>query len=203
MKTIILIIILIALIIFVFNNKSKESFDESISANNSQNIVGTYDSNSMSIANLNVTGKFNLIPKGMIIAWYGSNVPDGWTLCDGNNGTPDLRGKFIVGSDDIIKSGTTGGNSNIALTVNELPTHSHGYWDIFAAEVVTGDYSSRWPDTVNDIIQIPDNRGSSRGLIQSSECKGWAKRRTSESTGNGKSWSIMPPYYALMYIMKL
>lgn len=36
------------------------------------------------------------IPTGGIIIWSGSAVPDGWALCDGTNGTPDLRGRFVL-----------------------------------------------------------------------------------------------------------
>jgi len=35
---------------------------------------------------------------GVITAWSGAigNIPPGWSICDGNNGTPDLRDKFII-----------------------------------------------------------------------------------------------------------
>lgn len=46
-------------------------------------------------ANLNVTGSFNMLPKGTIIAFNFETAPPGWALCDGTNGTPDLRGRFI------------------------------------------------------------------------------------------------------------
>lgn len=41
---------------------------------------------------------------GMIIMWNGNenNIPQGWVLCDGNNGTPDLRKRFIMGAGDGI-----------------------------------------------------------------------------------------------------
>jgi hypothetical protein len=45
--------------------------------------------------NLEVTGAFNLLPKGTIVAFNSTSAPYGWTLCDGSNGSPDLRGKFI------------------------------------------------------------------------------------------------------------
>lgn len=37
---------------------------------------------------------------GVITSFSGGlgNIPPGWVLCDGNNGTPDLRNKFIVGT---------------------------------------------------------------------------------------------------------
>lgn len=45
---------------------------------------------------------FSAIPKGVIWIWSGnkSNVPSGWGLCDGTNGTPDLRGRFIIHPED-------------------------------------------------------------------------------------------------------
>lgn len=48
---------------------------------------------------LHVDGPFNLLPKGTIVAFNGTNAPVGWAVCDGRtvNGykTPDLRGRFI------------------------------------------------------------------------------------------------------------
>lgn len=53
--------------------------------------------------NINAKGKiqengYDLMPKGAIIMWNGSNIPNGWALCDGKNETPDLRGRFIIGA---------------------------------------------------------------------------------------------------------
>lgn len=46
------------------------------------------------------------VPDGTIFAWYGSldNIPYGYALCDGNNGTPNLIGKFIVGAAEGMQS---------------------------------------------------------------------------------------------------
>lgn len=43
--------------------------------------------------------EFSGIPSGVIVMWSGSsdNIPEGWFLCNGDNGTPDLRDRFIVG----------------------------------------------------------------------------------------------------------
>jgi len=97
---------------------------------------------------------FGTVPVGGIIMWSGSRIPNGWALCDGHvtsEGitTPDLRGRFIVGSGQnsiglsdptswdpdylspgnlsnkgIVK-GKTGGKKAIALSINDLPPHSH------------------------------------------------------------------------------
>jgi len=51
---------------------------------------------------------------GGIILWSGAivNIPSGFVLCDGNNGTPDLRDKFIVGAGNGYAVGANGGNVN-------------------------------------------------------------------------------------------
>jgi len=49
---------------------------------------------------------------GIICLWYGqaADVPDGWVICDGENGTPDLRSRFILGSTDYYYPGRTLGS---------------------------------------------------------------------------------------------
>ena len=51
----------------------------------------------------------NAIPSGVIVMWSGSidSIPEGWALCDGNNGTPDLRDRFILGTSEGEKPGGT------------------------------------------------------------------------------------------------
>ena len=46
-------------------------------------------------SSVNILNNINSIPKGTIIAHYYSSIPYGWVLCDGKNGTPDLRGRFV------------------------------------------------------------------------------------------------------------
>ena len=78
--------------------------------------------------------RYHAVPKGTIVMWSGSinAIPTGWSLCDGQVGTPDLRGRFIVGyeeeSDDYGTIGNTGGAEKVLLTANQsgLPAHSHG-----------------------------------------------------------------------------
>jgi len=69
------------------------------------------------------------IPNGIIVMWSGdiTNVPDGFALCDGTNGTPDLRNRFIAGAGDEYTVGQTGGEKDHQLTESEMPSHSHQY----------------------------------------------------------------------------
>ncbi len=65
---------------------------------------------------------FNIVtfPRGMILMWSGSitEIPRGWALCDGTNGTPDLRGKFIQGANPGAGQamGATGGAETQTLS---------------------------------------------------------------------------------------
>ena len=54
------------------------------------------------------------------------NFPEGWALCDGNNGTPDLSSKFIIGAGKNYNVGDTGGTNSITLKDTNIPEHSHG-----------------------------------------------------------------------------
>lgn len=66
-------------------------------------------------------------PVGTIIMWSGSaeTIPTGWRLCDGSNGTPDLRGRFVVAAGGDYAAGQTGGSNGVTLTVEQMPAHNH------------------------------------------------------------------------------
>ena len=120
---------------------------------------------------------------GMIIMWNSTvaSIPTGFVLCDGNNGTPDLRGRFVVGhhpSNGDYDVGDTGGAESVTLTVDQIPPHSH----IYQNQVAIINASQRpWPANNND-CRLDDADTS--------------------STGGGQSHENRPPYYALCYIMK-
>jgi hypothetical protein len=70
------------------------------------------------------TGDFGTTPIGGIILWSGAvaEIPNSWALCDGNNGTPDLRNSFVVGAGDTYDPADTGG----AATNDLQHTHDPG-----------------------------------------------------------------------------
>lgn len=61
---------------------------------------------------------FNHVPQGAIIMWHGTigNIPAGWVICDGNNGTPNLLAKFVQG---VATAGTNPGDTGGSVN------HSH------------------------------------------------------------------------------
>jgi hypothetical protein len=71
------------------------------------------------------------MPSGGITLWHGnsSNVPIGWTICNGTNGTPNLLGKFVVCSGDNTETnyinGSFGGNDSYKLDISHIPQHNH------------------------------------------------------------------------------
>ena len=69
------------------------------------------------------------VPSGIIAVWSGAEgaIPSGWYLCNGSNGTPDLRNRFIVGagSGSSYSIGNTGGSDTVTLSTSQIPAHSH------------------------------------------------------------------------------
>jgi hypothetical protein len=121
------------------------------------------------------------------IKYVGSNVtnatlPEGWFIADGQNGTDNLKSKFIVGLDpndvDYNAVGKTGGEKRHALTENEMPSHKHGLED-------TGAYN----DTGGGFI-VAGNGGANQGLDGA----------FTDSKGGGQSHENRPPYYVMIII---
>lgn len=67
------------------------------------------------------------VPVGGIIMFSGDvgSLSTSWALCDGSNGTPDLRGRFVVGAGGGYSQGDTGGADEVTLTEQQLASHSH------------------------------------------------------------------------------
>lgn len=132
------------------------------------------------------------IPSGIICAWAGlsDNIPSGWHLCDGTNGTPDLHDRFVLGSGEKYSVGDTGGEEEHLLDGFELVPHSHGILAQSSVHISQGKLLNT--TVVNGTGRQADintqNTYVSAGSLTSS---------------NQKPFPIMPPYYVLCYIMKL
>jgi len=71
------------------------------------------------------------VPIGAISIWTGpiSTIPEGWIICDGTNGTPDLRVRFPKGvPNDSTDPGLIGGQELVILTETEMPSHRHSFF---------------------------------------------------------------------------
>ena len=69
----------------------------------------------------------SLFVTGMIMMYNGSTAPSGWAICNGQNGTPDLRDRFIVGTGSSYNLGNTGGANSVTLTATQMPNHAHAF----------------------------------------------------------------------------
>lgn len=81
---------------------------------------------------LNTVGKIMeggnaLLPRGSVIMWYGSTVPAGWYECNGQNGTPDLRAKFVIAAGGAYPVNSTGGSATFAATGTTSSGGSHSH----------------------------------------------------------------------------
>jgi microcystin-dependent protein len=87
--------------------------------------------------------EFGAIPSGGMILWFGSvaSIPSGWALCDGANGTPDMRGLFAVGAGGAYAVNATGGANTVALSAAEMPVHAHTQQGTFSSGTESADHS--------------------------------------------------------------
>ena len=140
---------------------------------------------------------------GFVVDAKTSTSRTDWHVCDGTNGTPDMRDKFIVGAGHDYTLHATGGNKKVtptitvagtALTVAQLPAHAHQTYNFsydnpgYGPEVVDGQgYDSSWSN---------GNMGT------------WGTGKTGEDeehthTATVSEVDTRSPYHALYYIMKI
>jgi len=143
---------------------------------------------------------------GMIMMWSGTiaTIPTGWVLCNGSNGTPDLRNKFVIGAHSdsagvaystVTGSNTTSGGTKDAIVVS----HTH------TATVTDSGHSH----TINTDLTKTDLVGGGSNLIYTRQpgTASTASQTTGITVANSTEGSSgtnqnLPPYYALAYIMK-
>jgi microcystin-dependent protein len=189
------------------------------------------------------------VPAGVIVAFHGSTIPAGWAVCDGNNGTPNLQDKFIVGASTTKAAGSSGGQESVTLTAAQsgVPAHthttasvdaahSHDMTDTNLAHSHGMDYSGshahggKWLPWVadqnvtaglgayatkggngHDVIGMDGSHihtvhsalGNHKHSILSGNATHSHNVNPNTAADAGQAHSNMPPYYALVYIMKL
>lgn len=172
------------------------------------------------------------MPSGGIILWSGSvaTIPAGWVLCDGLNGTPDLRDRFVIGASTTgaFAVGATGGvqTHGHTPTVNPAGTHSHVITVdphvLTIAEIPAHEHGNGY-GTNNAAIPLWnqraatgtwrfDNNSSNPNIEAMTSIVGGGLGHVHTAsaaiepdhvhTASIDSVNHMPPHYALAYIMK-
>jgi microcystin-dependent protein len=160
------------------------------------------------------------VPSGGIILWSGSvaSIPAGWALCDGANGTPDLRDRFVVGAGSTYAVGNTGGAATVALSTTNLPAHAH------TVNINSGNQSANHTHNFQPLAVLgggggldgraisggPPQLGASTWEMLPATTTGVENQTHFHNvngntglTGSGTAHENRPPYYALCYIMNL
>lgn len=153
------------------------------------------------------------VPRGVIVMWSGSidSIPDGWALCDGTDGTPNLQDRFIVGAGAAYSVGAAGGASannishNHSIPTDRPETNSTGS---HLHSGTTGGMFNRTGNRSNSYDEqddqddhqhqfVTDAAGAHSHVVNTHNHSG------ATGTAGSSSLENRPPYYALAYIMKL
>lgn len=142
-------------------------------------------------------------PSGMISLWSGSiaNIPTGWALCDGNNGTPNLLNRAVIAAGGDYSVGASGEGS--------IPSHSHtANHSHTASSNTTGDHvhnqgGAGWSSgqNYNATSGLAGTLNTSSAGAHSHTITVNTANVTTSVTGTGTA--VVPKHYALAYIMKL
>ena len=172
------------------------------------NVLNTYDN----IAGIltQIPTSTATVPTGCILIWSGSvgSIPSGFLLCDGTNGTPDLRNSFVLGAGNSYAIGQTGGSTDSILvshthTANSANAGNHNHQIYSGDNVGIRSYTESY-NIITGISTAPSlayaNAGTTSPFIQDA---GTHNHSISvDSAGVSGAGANMPPYYALAYIMK-
>jgi hypothetical protein len=160
-------------------------------------LVNTYDNISGIITTIPTSSP--TLPTGVILIWSGSvgSIPSGYVLCNGSNGTPDLRNSFVLGAGNSYTVGQTGGSAD-AIVVSHThtatvtdPAHGHGL-SVYEGSGIGG----LQPFAAGLIGSSVNGTSTTTGT----NFTGITVNNT--STGTSGTSANLPPYYALAYIMK-
>lgn len=150
-----------------------------------------------------------LLPKGSIIMFGGASVdiPNGWAICDGQNGTPNLVGKFVKAGST---SGEEGGEEEIKLTSENMPKHTHTFVGGTFQTSTAGEHTHTVSYKSGDFGDTASNRNNIIGDQTTTTSLAGAHSHTIDMSsaqlsqeGQGAPLKWEPKYYSLIYIMKI
>ena len=169
----------------------------------------TIDHNMYTMGNINISGDLtvntpyscNLLPPGIIVMWHGdiTKIPPGWALCNGVGSTPNLQGKFILGTNNYNEIGTTGGSTTDTITIkpNNIPSHIHQLMNCSSK----GDYNQ------TGLGGGDKHDGGGLRNDKRSDQVSWISTAyggtTDPTKGDPIVIPILPAYYQLDYIIKI
>lgn len=166
------------------------------------NLIATYD-NLYGILATSSGGGSTSVPSGVIMMWSGSigSIPSGYYLCNGSNGTPDLRDRFIVGAGNLYSVAQTGGSADAIVvshthTANSVtsvtdPGHSHSIPLLQNINAYGSNSGAVTPATPGNVTTNTAFTGISA-----------TTNTTIAVAGNAGTGANNPLFYALCYIMK-
>lgn len=168
------------------------------------------------------------VPVGTIVLWYGNaeDIISTWAICDGTNGTPDLRDRFVMGAGSTYNRGNTGGSKdaivvshNHTASTNNTGSHTHS---LSGSTNTTGNHAHSYSAGNGGTVGAGGSIGGTGALVSSSSTNtnttgnhSHSVSGTANSNGNhahsvtvnanGSSGvnKNLPPYYALYYVMKI
>jgi hypothetical protein len=197
--------------------------------NSLSSTVASFNSRLLSVEG-RLTTLEEAIASGIIVVWVGliANIPVGWQLTDGTNGTPDLRNRFIIGAGSTYAVNAIGGSANhthtitgttagTSLTVNQMPAHNHGFVDPghIHPQILNAGIPLRGAlggfGGAGDGAEVTSGTGGSNNRSTTSVNTtniNFVSQGANEAHSHGFSASTasttnLPPYYALAYIMRL
>jgi microcystin-dependent protein len=160
-------------------------------------------------------------PKGVVLMFNGTeyqkllnssdnNYKNMWKLCDGQNGTPDLRDKFIMGSASSGAGESTAKNWQ-TLTQEQIPSHSHRHTHNTHTGRVEGVDAgvTNVFGNADGVFSTSGNAGrqqSSAGSARDANYRlDFSAGHSYDETaaGGGQTFDNRPAYYRLVYIMKV
>ena len=157
--------------------------------------------NTLKVGNIiDSSGNASAFVTGMIILWYGdtSNIPGGWVLCNGQNGTPDLRDRFVIGAGNNFNPGDTGGSNSVTLSEANLPSHRH----FVVSNSLGGQNRTNSNVSANNQVRKGTGAGNLYESYNLASTGSDAAAGRSSAVGSGTAFDNKPKYHALCYIMK-